>query len=444
MSPRAMTRIAARSLPSLRVAPDADAGRRNMDLLLLLRWIAVGGQLVTIAVVTGVMRIALPLQPLLFAPAILVVVNLASIALLRRRSIVTNAELTMVLLFDVGVLTWQLHYSGGLTNPFTSLFLLQIAIGAILLKPLSSWCIVGATLAALIILAADPQPLMLPAPYAADPLRLYIQGSLVCFALIAVLLVLFITWINRNLRTRDAALAAIRQRAVEEDHIVRMGLLASGAAHELGTPLSSLSVLIGDWKGMKRFAGDTEMQEDLADMDAAVGRCKTIVSGILMATGEARGTAPEFTTVRGFLNDIVAHWRAIRLPDTVVFDDQFGEDVPIVSDPALRQVIANVVDNACEVSPQWIGISARRDGRNLVLDVADNGPGFAPDILGAFGQPYRSTKGKPGGGLGLFLLVNMVRKLGGEAFAENRVEGGALVSIVLPLDSLSPGKEVRP
>src|SRR6185369_3477403 len=98
----------------------------------------------------------------------------------------------------------------------------------------------------------------------------------------------FISRINANLRRRDARLAALRQRAAEEDHIVRMGLLASGAAHELGTPLSSLSVLIGDWKSMPRFADDTDMQEDLEDMEAAIKRCKTIVSGILMSAGEAR------------------------------------------------------------------------------------------------------------------------------------------------------------
>src|SRR3546814_6262633 len=121
---------------------------------------------------------------------------------------------------------------------------------------------------------------------------LYLQGSFVCFLLIAVLLVAFVTRINRNLRDRDAARAAARQRAAEEDHIVRMGLLASGAAHELGTPLSTLSVLIGDWKKVPAVARDGEWQADLADMDAAVQRCKTIVGGILMSAGEARGEAP--------------------------------------------------------------------------------------------------------------------------------------------------------
>jgi two-component system sensor histidine kinase RegB len=376
---------------------------------------------------------------------LLVGINLVSMILLRRRqSPVTNGELTTALLFDVGTLTWQLYHSGGLTNPFASLFLLQVVIGAMLLKPGSSWGIVAATLAALALLAFDHIPLPLPPAYTADPLRLYIAGSLVCFALIAVLLVLFVARISRNLRERDAALASVRQRAVEEDHIVRIGLLASGAAHELGTPLSSLSVLIGDWQDMDRFAGDGEMQEDLADMAAAIDRCKAIVSGILMSAGEARGTAPEFTTVRGFVSDIVAHWNAIRLPGAIHLDDRFGEDVPIISDPALRQVITNVVDNAAEVSPGWINIIVLREEDRLLLEIADRGPGFAAHILEEFGQPYRSTKGKPGGGLGLFLLVNMVRKLGGDASARNPPEGGALIRIALPLDALSYRTETLP
>ncbi|HEX7855724.1 MAG TPA: ATP-binding protein [Sphingobium sp.] len=424
--------------------PLADAGRRNMELLLQLRWIAVGGQLVTIAAVYWLLHIDLPIVDLLLAVGMLVAINLCSMVLLLGRTRpITNGELTFALLLDVATLTWQLHHSGGLSNPFSSLFLLQVVIGATMLKPASSWGIVGATLVALAVLGADSRPLPLPPAYAADRLKLYIEGSLVCFLLIAVLLVLFVTRISRNLSERDAALASVRQRAAEEDHIVRMGLLASGAAHELGTPLSSLSVLIGDWKTMPRFAEDAEMREDLEDMEAAIKRCKAIVSGILMSAGEARGIAPEFTTVRGFIRGIVTDWSAIRLPGTVHLDDRFGEDVPIISDLALRQVITNIIDNAAEVSPRWVSIAASRERDSLVLDIADRGPGFSQAILDGFGQPYLSTKGKPGGGLGLFLLVNVVRKLGGEASASNREEGGALVRVILPLETLSYGKEIR-
>ena len=423
---------------------EADAGRRNMQLLIQLRWLAVGGQLVTIQIVHFIMGIALPLVPLLSAIAILIGINLASKPLVQRRAAITNGELTAALLFDVLVLGWQLHFSGGLANPFASLFLLQVVLGAILLRPTSSWGVAAAAMVALGVLSIDPQPLTLPSDQQGDALSLYLMGSLVAFALIAVLLVAFVTRISRNLRESDASLAAIRQRAAEEDHIVRMGLLASGAAHELGTPLSSLSVLIGDWRRMPRLADDGELQADIEDMDAAVKRCKSIVSGILMSAGEARGIAPRVTSMRAFLDDIVSEWRASRLPGIVDYDDRFGEDIAIVSDPALRQVIGNVIDNAAEMSPDWIGISTARERDALILSVTDRGPGFAPDMLASFGQPYRSTKGRPGGGLGLFLLVNVLRKMGGQASAENLPQGGARVRISLPLSALAYERQARP
>lgn len=408
-----------------------------MLLLTQLRWLAVGGQLVTVAVVKFALGIDLPMTQLLMSTATLAALNIASHVLIASGARFSDGALAAALLFDVGALTVQLSLSGGITNPFAALFLLHIVLGAVLLRPYYPWTIVAATLIALGILALDPTPLVLPADLPVDPVNLYLFGGFVCFVLIAVLLVVFIGQISRNLRTHDAALAAVRQRAAEEDHIVRMGLLASGAAHELGTPLSLLSVAIGDWRAMPRLRDDAELQQELAEMDGAVRRCKAIVSGILMSAGEARGVAPEVTSVRAFLTEIVADYRASLLPGTLDFDDRFGADVTIVSDPALRQVIGNVIDNAIEVSPGTVTLTALREEDALVIEIADRGTGFAPEILATFGQPYRSTKGKPGGGLGLFLLVNVLRKLGGEASAENRLDGGARVRIVLPLAALA-------
>src|SRR6185295_10088195 len=148
-------------------------------------------------------------------------------------------------------------------------------------------------------------PLALPASGVPDLLTLHIYGTLVCFALDAALLVFFLIRITRNLRNRDARLAALKQQAAEEDLIVRMGLLASGAAHELGTPLASVAVILGDWRRMPQVRNNAELSEDIEEMQAAIQRCKTIVTGILKSAGEARGDAPAVTTVNTFLADIV-------------------------------------------------------------------------------------------------------------------------------------------
>jgi two-component system, sensor histidine kinase RegB len=269
----------------------------------------------------------------------------------------------------------------------------------------------------------------------------YIEGTLLCFALNAALLVIFITRINRNLRARDARLADLRERAAEEEHIVRMGLLASGAAHELGTPLSTVSVILGDWRRMPALAANRELLQEIDEMQAQVKRCKSIVSGILLSAGEARGESPVETTMGTFLDEMVAEWRATRSVERFTYENRFGEDLRIVSDSALKQMIYNVLDNALEASPQWVGLDAAREGDALKLTVMDSGPGFAPQMLSQLGKPYTSTKGRPGAGLGLFLVSNVARTLHGSVSAHNRPEGGAIVTLMLPLESITLDEE---
>ena len=145
------------------------------------------------------------------------------------------------------------------------------------------------------------------------------------------------------------------------------------------------------------------------------------------------------TTVNAFLTELIEEWRAVRSVTTLSYENAFGANLPIVSDTALKQIIFNVLDNAFEASPGWVGFAAERDGDTLVLRISDVGPGFAPEMLAQFGKPYQSSKGRQGGGLGLFLVVNVVRKLGGAVSASNRSQGGAVVTLNLPLAALSIG-----
>jgi two-component system sensor histidine kinase RegB len=108
-----------------------------------------------------------------------------------------------------------------------------------------------------------------------------------------------------------------------------------------------------------------------------------------------------------------------------------------VSDSALKQMICNVLDNALEASPDWVGFDAARDHDALTLTVTDAGPGFAPEMLAQFGKPYQSSKGRPGSGLGLFLVANVARTLRGSVTARNRAEGGAMVTLTLPLTAIT-------
>ncbi|MFT4265775.1 MAG: ATP-binding protein [Xenophilus sp.] len=419
----------------------AATGLKNLQQLIQLRWIAVFGQIVTIEVVHYGLGIDIPIRSMLAVLAALVAFNAASLLRWHTRREVTSAELLFALLVDVGMLTAQLYLSGGAANPFVFLYLLQVILGAVLLPAWATWTMVAVTLGCFAGLALLAQPLPLRLDHSRGLASPYLLGMLVCLALNAALLVTFITRIVANLRERDTRLAALRQRAAEEEHIVRMGLLASGAAHELGTPLATLDVILGDWQHLPSFSSDPELAQDVAEMQTQVQRCKSIVSGILLSAGEARGESPRATTVGAFLDEVVADWRGRRPGNRLRYLNHFGQDLPMVSDSALRQMIGNVLDNAFEASPAAQEFEAARGDDALLLAVRDQGPGFAPAMLQFVGKPYQSSKGRPGGGLGLFLVVNVARTLGGSVTARNRAEGGAEVLITLPLTAIALPKE---
>ncbi len=418
---------------------DDETNRKNMSSLIQLRWTAVIGQIGTIAFVYSWLGIKLPLASMGAVICGLIAFNVGSLIWVHYRAKISNRELLLALMLDVAALTWQLYLSGGAANPFTSLYLLQVTLGAVLLDSRSTWLLVALTCVSFAWLTSSYRPLELSHSGFSDPFALHVLGMFIGFALNAILLVVFVTRINRNLRERDAHLAALRQHAAEHDHIVRMGLLASGAAHELGTPLASLSVILSDWRRMPALASNAEIADDLAEMEASLQRCKTIVTGILVSAGQARGEESTPTTISAFLTALVEEWRAARSATSLHFTNSVGDDLAIVSDVSLKQAIFNVLDNAFEVSRDWVEFTVERNADMLILSVSDRGPGFAPEMLAQLGKPYQSSKGRPGGGLGLFLVVNVIRNLGGVVTAENHRKRGATVRLTLPLATLAIG-----
>lgn len=414
------------------------AATENMRQLIQLRWIAVMGQLVTILVVNLGLGVGLPLLPMLGVVTLLALVNVGSTLLLYRRQS-TNTELLLALLFDVCALTVQLYLSGGATNPFISLFLVQIVLGAILLRMWSVWVLVVIASLCFGFLTIRHRALVYPGNLLPDAADLYTLGSWLSFVLVGTLLVLFITRISRNLRARDAYLAEMHQHAVEEDHIVRMGLFASGAAHELGTPLASLSVILSDWRRVPKLANDPELVGEIEEMEEEVQRCKAIVTDILHSAGQPRGDELGSTEADPFLDQALRDWRDVHSSTQLVVRRKGTERAVIIADPALRQAIWNLLDNAAEASNGEVAFEAVREGDRLVLSVRDCGKGFDPVVLENFGKPYQSRKG-PGHGVGLFLVTNVMRRLQGGVEAANLPEGGAEVKLFLPLVSTRSGE----
>ncbi|TFI59338.1 HAMP domain-containing histidine kinase [Sphingomonas parva] len=429
----ALTRRRPEALPGR--SPNA-AAVENMRQLIQLRWLAVIGQLVAILVAHFALRVPLPLAPLLAVVALLALVNVAFTLTLRRLWLVPG-ELLLALLLDMAALTAQLYLSGGATNPFLSLYLLQVVLGAILLGPAMAWLPAVVAIVCWAFLSVRHLPLRLPPAIGTVPADLRLIGEWISFSMVAILLVLFIARISRNLAAREAYVAELRQRAAEEDGIVRMGLFASGAAHELGTPLSTLSVLISDWQRDPALGANPGFREELEEAQSELRRCRQIVSNILHSAGRSRGEAMASVPARALLEDVAADWRAVHGDTPLASRTDALAGTHVVADPALRQVISSLLDNAAEESPDGIALLGEVVGDQLRISILDSGPGFSDEQLARIGTLYQSSKG-PGRGLGLFLASNVARRLGGSLEAANRDDGGAVVRLLLPLASALP------
>ena len=413
-----------------RVRRETLATEENVAELAQLRWLAVIGQLAAILSAHFLLGVELPLVPMVTIVATLVVVNLV-IAAAPRYTRVGPGVLIATLVIDMLGLTAQLYLSGGTANPFVSLYLLQIALGAILL-PLSAATVLAiAATAGFALLSVWRQPLILPMTAALEADDILLLAHWFAFAMVAGLLVLFVTRISRNLRARDAYVAQVRERDAQEEGVLRVGLFASGAAHELGTPLSSLAVLVGDWQDHPAFRADAQLQEELADAAAELQRCKDTVSQVLESAGQARGEAMGTVSIGDLLGGVAEDWAAnAQIP--LALDLGTAAHAEITADLALRQAIWSLLENAREAHSPRIELVATIDGLDAEIAIHDHGDGFSEDILADLGRPFRSEKGD-GRGIGLFLATTVARRLGGKLAAANRADGGATVALRLPV-----------
>ncbi|WP_051503937.1 ATP-binding protein [Sphingomonas jaspsi] len=404
--------------------------RQNMRQLVLLNWIAITGQLAAIGASVVLLGVNLPLLPMLGMIALQVVVNLLFVGRLARSG--AHPNFMLALGFDVVALTVQLYLSGGTDNPFCFLYLLHVVLAAILLTPARAALIAAGSVLFFCALSFRHVPLVLSAWDARDAEMIMTFGRWSSFGLVAILLTILTARINRNLRLRDEHLSELGQKRVEDLAIMRMGLFASGAAHELGTPLSSLAVLIADWRRSQHLADDEELA---AEMDLALhelDRCKTIVSNILHSSGYARSEELKVLDAGSLLSDVIDKWEESRPGRVVERDFDAADGAFIAFQPALQQALSSILDNADEAGSDIIRLVASRSAGELRIAVVDSGPGFPEDLLETAGNLYESSKG-PGHGIGLFLANHVARQLGGYLQIENRAEGGASVAIVLPI-----------
>jgi len=436
---------------------EEETRRRNLRFLMGLRTAAFCGQLTAIFACNIGLGIVLPVTDMVLVASLLVLFNLYSFLRLRSVRPIGQLDVGLGLVIDVCVLALQMNFSGGTANPFVSFFMLPVILGAVMLSARQAWLIYGLTILCYAALAvADlhrPMPVgraNMPGmimPGLIDRMALHMHGMMLGYAICAAVLVFMISRIRANLRARDEEVARLRTQALEQDHLMRLGLLTAGAAHELGTPLTTISVIIKDWQDLGVPKAKAERDGELDTLHNQVLRCKAVISDILAASGQTRGEDTSSQPLRPLLAGICDNWRA-RHPGAVLDVRLDVGDQPIAADKVFEQSLVNLLDNAFEASQAAgsgaVTLAAGLVKDRLAIDVSDRGTGFAPHILASLGTPFVTTKddgrGRPRG-LGLFLVRNTAKALSGELIIGRDAAGGASVRFEIPLAAIGVSDE---
>lgn len=339
---------------------------------------------------------------------------------------VTELEYAVQLACDLYIHSALLYFSGGSTNPFVSYYLVPLTIAAVTLPWRYSLILSGIALALYTLLLAQFYPLV-TYPIAREKMQIY--GMWLSFALAAAVITFFAAKMAEELRRQEQLRAERREEGLRDQQLLAVATQAAGAAHELGTPLATMSVLL---KEMRQDHQDPALQDDLEVLQEQVKQCKITLQNLVRAAEANRRLDVQMQAVTEWLDEALNRWHLMR-PEASYRFQLLGLDmVPTLAPPPdLTQALLNLLNNAADACPEGLEVSLNWDSQEICIGIRDHGPGVPPAIAEQIGKPFYTTKGK-GFGLGLFLSKASVTRAGGSVKLYSHEEGGTLTELRLP------------
>jgi two-component system sensor histidine kinase RegB len=417
-----------------------DAHAINLSWLLRLRWGAVVGQVALVLVAHLGLRMPLRLGPLFATIAVGAVSNGALALWSRRARVVREWMLWAVLALDVVLLTVLLDLSGGPFNPFSALYLVHIALAAVVLRERWTWGLVA--LAFLCFGALFVEHLWLPGEEASarhhhiHDVRMHLEGMWVAFGVAAGFIVYFVQRVTRALARREAELVAARAETARTEKLAALATLSAGAAHELSTPLSTIAVVAKELE--RRAELSPEGREDARLIRQQVARCRDILSQMAADAGASRGESLVRVAPAALVEEALEGLKG-RERVRVEADAAAREERSAVPARALTHAIRGVVRNALQASAEGAAVRLvlGREAAGWRLAVQDAGAGMPAEVLARAGEPFFTTKPPGEGmGLGLFLTRAVLEQMGGRLALRSRPGEGTQVVLTWPEEGL--------
>jgi two-component system, sensor histidine kinase RegB len=418
---------------SLPVESQDEVARRILRRLLLLRNITVLGAGAGIFIANRFFDLNLPQQPLVVTLALLVGLNLLTWLRLKSVLVAGNTEIFLQLLLDIAGITSLFYFTGGASNPFIWFYLLPLIIAATILPRGFTWFMASLTIACYSGLFFYNVPLPHNGMHHDGGFQMHVFGMWLGFVMSAGFVAVIIVGMAHNLRERDRKLADAREQALKNERLVALGMLATGAAHELGTPLGTMAILTAELEQEYVDNAHSDLHRKLGILRTQIERCKEALSVLSASAGAARAESGHRMPVGAYLGQVINEWQAQR-PDATLESriECSSENGDIIAERTLSQALINVLNNAADASRDDVRLDADWTTAVLSLGISDRGPGLSSGVHDQLGKVPVTTK-TGGLGVGLFLAHATIQRLGGELSIRNRDQGGTTVHITLPL-----------
>ena len=412
----------------------------RLDTILRLRWLAVLGQLAAIFIVMQGLEFDVEVIPCLTIIGLSALLNLALQIAVNPMQRLEPANAAALLALNIIELAGLLFFTGGLENPFSFLFLAPVLISATAL-PIRLTIALGALA---IVCASALVYFHFPLPWDSDdPLVLppiYLFGVWLSIAVAIGVTSLYAFQVAEEARQLSDALAATELVLTREQHLTQLDGLAAAAAHELGTPLSTIFLIARELE--RSVAESSPLAGDLKTLREQTQRCRDILAKItqLNASGAPFDRMPLSTLIE----ETVAPHRDFDVAIKVRIAIGVTPEPVGIRNSAILYGVGNILENAVDFARATVEVNASWNKETVEIVISDDGPGIAPDMLKRIGEPYLSRRrsadeaqSQHGGlGLGVFIARTLLERTGAKVSFANRVfpDHGAVVAIVWPLD----------
>ena len=431
-----------------------DQSRLRLQTIVRLRWIAVVGQTLTVLVVYWGLGFEIPIIACLMVISLSALLNIILSFQLPAEEQVHTGSASNMLIYDTLQLTALLYLTGGMENPFAFLFAVPVTVSASTQPRRVTFSIGGLAFICATLLAI----FHLPLPWYPDqklelPL-LYVLGNWATVVLCAMFMGYYAWQIAKEADQMSVALMATESILAREHRLSALDGLAAAAAHELGTPLSTITVVAKEL--MRGVPKDSALAEDVELLQSQAERCRGILSRLTSQAG-ASDLHFDRAPLGQLLAEVVEPYRVLgpeiaieakALEDTELTDDSAKEPIA-ARNPGVLYGLGNLVENAVDFANDKVDVQARWDGDTVKVTISDDGPGVQPGVIKRLGEPFVTTRADSGGaaadegdriglGLGFFIAKTLLERSGAEVELRNKraPEKGAVVELIWPRDAL--------